>query len=769
VCTITPHVAGEDITLEVQDDAGTRGESGPYTVLAGPATTATVDVRTVEVVAGTPVSVYVPLLDAWGNTVDGSAFSASDFSFDDLAGPVACVWAGLSASLIHTFECDVHVAQVGDTLSVALPDAGIAATSAPFDVVNGPLATVALVTSTLTPAAGDVLTVDVQAFDAFANPYAVMTDPVIDLADTSDTLSLTSVTLGSGGAVSESASFTRAGVTEIVASQGGVELGHSSPLSVSAGAAVALNVGLAEPWGWTGVSNDLTVQAIDPYGNAAAFDGIATVSSSTSSIDPFSVTLIDGSGAGSATWAEPNLTENLEAATETGLTGTSTSILIVEACAAGPEANIAFGGYPELIACFDEVAGQALVSASLAGSTRGAAAITTYALIIEGSGLTIANSAILSTTANQVGALEVRALAADALGCGDEVQTMAWVGPDDGEPVGRLTPTLDDATLVAGLDATHVEIEGAVDCSRDPAAGGSIHLWTDRGVITGAAESGYGLSMLLDPSGDGVATLDLTGANTGGSGTVHAWVDSGAALGTVAMDVTGDDRKPIVWDQDPQGDLAAPVTEIRLQFSEPMRASTVIPGNFQLSGPSVVSVTTSTLEAEGDAVVLALDAALDPSLGVYTLVVSSSLRDDAQGNRLDGTWTGVTSNYEGHLGDLPSAAPPIQYCSLDTAVLRPDGDAGADEEADEVTLAFGSSATPDWWVVSVKDEEGKVIFLDFAVPIGSADVWTWNARDVDEQIVSNGLYTISVDSDDGFGNRGGGCSASIAVDNRLGE
>jgi hypothetical protein len=763
-CQLTPTVAGEGVVLEVAGDDGTTGTSEPYTVRPAAPVGIAVTVRGAPIAAGDAASVTVSVLDRFGNVVDASAYAATAFAFADGQGPVACSETGINGG-VAAFDCMLTHAGGAVILEASLTDLGLVASSLPFQVTNGPVASVLITPATQTVTAGQSASIGFAAFDAFGNPYTVRADPVLDVADSSGTLSLTTVTIGSGGTVTRTGTLTEAGDTRITASQGGVVLGTSDVVTVLPAGADHLEVTPRFPWAWVGEPADVDVRAVDAFGNTTDTTATAALTTATGNAPDATSALVAGAGSATVTWTDPSLSDRIDA-TAGALSGSSGRVVVVTDCApGGPVAQLSFGGLAEAVACADPLDGTAAIATSLAGSTG---LPVLYAAAVDDAPPILGTTPDLVATAPGIGVFPVRALVADAAACGSESASVAWVGADDGQPTGPLDVRLGVSTLAIG-GATVISVVGATDCAGDPAGGASVLLATDRGDVTGAAPTGEGLSIKLDPQGDGLAGLDLASATTGGAGRVHAAVFSGAALGDAEFLATGDDARPIVWSQSPSGDTAGLVDTVILGFSEPMLDASVVVSSFAITGPDPASIATATLSSDGRTVTLGLTAPIDAGAGTWSVTgvstPTSGLRDEA-GNRLDGTWTGAPTSYVGTFGDLPAAIGPVLSCSTDQDAFRPDGDDGAGPEADAVQFAFDAAATPVWWVVSVEDAAGAVIRRTWFPGTAPAGSFAWDGRDQGGRIVAAGGYTLRVDADDGFGNRGGDCATAARVVSR---
>jgi hypothetical protein len=767
ICSVEPTVAGEDLRIEVRGDLGVTGASTEtFTVIAGNPDAIDVDVAATEVKAGVPVTVTVTTSDAWGNVVGTAAVPPSSYLFADTSGPVSCSYAGESPTGAAEFDC-LFTTAAKVRASVSLPTWSLLASSDEFTVLNGDLAVVEVTPSAYTIGAGAMLRVTFEGFDAWGNPFEEKTNPILAISDTSGTIGPLTINLGGTGTGSGDFSFTKAGPTAIVASQGTTEYGRSSAVTVTAGAPSGLEVTADEPWVWTGEPATFSITAVDAFGNAASLDAVATVRALSGDAGDATATLVAGSGTATLTWSEPVADESVQAST-TALSDSSEPFAVVEDCgSSGPTADLSFAGADEAIVCYDEIS-KAPVPIDLSGSSSSA---IDFRVALGGAEVVTSSASAFTVTSEETGRLDVRAVVIDASGCGDEVEGTAWIGPDDGSAVGPLSLSAAASSIDIGTGSTTIDVEDATTCTGDPASGATVRVWSDRGEITGATSSGSGLLVTLDATGSGSFTLDATGVTSGGEATVQAGAGDGQAWGSASLTLNDDFRKPTVWEQSPRGDTSGSVSEIVLTFSEALRSATVVKSNFTVTGPATATIASVSLDATESVVTLTLTNPIDADAGTWTVTALSSSAaalTDANGNKLDGTYSNSTSTYVGTFGDVASAADEVTSCTVSRSRFRPDGDDGAGTETDDVELRFSSASTPVWWVLSVWSPEGELVRRDFVTPLASSDVWTWDGRDAGERVVDDGIWTIVVDSDDGSGNRGGSCATTVTVDNGSG-
>jgi hypothetical protein len=321
--------------------------------------------------------------------------------------------------------------------------------------------------------------------------------------------------------------------------------------------------------------------------------------------------------------------------------------------------------------------------------------------------------------------------------------------------VGPIELALDDDVLTVGLEASRVSMTSLTDCARDVAVGAAVSVRSDRGVLGGPRASGFGPTVTLDATGSASFVLDASGQPTGGAFEVVAFDVEGSAFGAATGTFTGDHRRPFVVDQDPTGDTVGVVDQVAVVFSEPVLVPAL--DALRLVGPSSVGAVAASLDASGTELLITLEAAVDAAEGAWGVVVDTDLRDLA-GNRLDGTWTGTPSTYNGAFGALPNSLSSVDSCLPDTYVFRPDGDDAAGEEADTVVVDVRTARAPFAWLITVRDASGALVHFERALASSSAELLSWD-----------GAYTIRVDTDDGSGNRGGACTTVATVDNLWGS
>ena len=238
----------------------------------------------------------------------------------------------------------------------------------------------------------------------------------------------------------------------------------------------------------------------------------------------------------------------------------------------------------------------------------------------------------------------------------------------------------------------------------------------------------------------------------------------------MAVEFQGDQARPSVQSVEPFGSTDEFFDALVLRFTESMWTSAFSfnDTNVTLTGPAgAVSIESFSFDDDEREVTIELADEQDAGSGAYSLTVSNGVRD-AAGNRLDGTWTGVSSNFTANFGAVGDTAPDVSSCSVDTAVLRPDGDdIAASDESDFVEISVTAATVPTWWYLEIQDDSGGEVRIDWVPATAATETIFWDARGFDGVVVENGHYELRVRAMDANLNQGLPCSAEVTVDNLL--
>jgi hypothetical protein len=772
-CTMTPVAAGaHELVARWKDGTGSvvSGRSAPVTVRSALEVSALEVSTPTVVVAGEDAGIEVVAKDVYGNVIDHEDLDLSQFTFGGDRGARECDPAGMAPHGASQFLCTFYRARDSAFLEVGVD--GVVAKSGVFAVINDELAAVEVVAAGASVVAGEPLGLNVAGFDSYANPYLVQTDPAIELVDDTGTLAPVDVLLDEEGTAVFDATFTQAGFTTVTALQGVRTLGSSGPVEVIAGDAVDLMVTVLEPWAWVGTPVSVRVEAVDAYDNRSDYDsedaGIV-IGSETGTEGP--VALINGVGTLELEWDVVTLRDFLDATVD-DLEGSSAVVRVFAECGDGPRVSTTFGGYGEAIACYDDGLVGGLVSGGFVDSAGGSMPVTLYGLALDHTVKSIGTEEPRELVLPETGIFELRVVVAQADGCAEERPVDAYVGEDDGSPVGPVVLSSRSDTLAVAGDSTPVDVGPVGTCTRDPAALARVFLRADIGRVEDAISTGFGLSIVLDGDGEGIFTYSTVGAPSGGTAMLSGWGGDETAEGATTVEVLGDEQPPVVWDQDPLGDTVGTFLGIEVLFSEPMLAESLTPERFQLTeGPDPVAMVDVSLSADGLRATALFDNPVVAEDGRWELTVNERVRDES-GLFLDGVWGGAAGvPYVGVFGDVGIGVDPVTCLGTvpDAGVFRPDGDDGFAAEVDAIRVDFESGSWPTWWVITVVDPTTDTwLFRTWIEASGLVDSWAWDGRDHARRVVANGRYDIVVTAADGSGNHAEGCLVPVTVDNRRG-
>ncbi len=777
ICWTVPRFSGlgNAVTAVGEDDL--EGKSPAFNVHTGPLHHLLLVQDASPYAAGEPFTIEVQALDEPGNALITDPSSGYDvYEFEGSHGGIDCE-ASIATSMGWEFDCTATLAaedqHLGVTLTVNSGKGTLSASAEtdPFDVTNGTLAMASFDGPGGPQVAGEAFLFGLQTFDAYGNPYFVQasTPTVVDLADSTGSMDLTSIELDGNGEAESSATITFAiGDVVITASDSssGAELGSTTSFDVEPAAAASFLVEPATPWAFLGEELEVTVTAQDAYGNTVtSYDQAVTISLEEGSGDAVSIDSFEaGTATASLDFDSAQLEETVVALSDDGeLEGFSSTLDVLD-LGCSFEAVLTVDGEYEPVICL--ASGSVTTTLDASGSSSSAAGF--HFLDSAGNYLRTTSSSSSTVTWTEQAVMLVQLVAFDDQACGDHDLVVAWVAEPDGEPAGPVIVTPQDHVRVVGSStdgATPIDVE-AFDCAGDVAAYGTLLVRTSLGELdTALTESGQGLELVLDSKGTGQFDWTAEYEVHGGVSTVFVGRARSVALGTAAITVQGDDALPFVLDVEPVGESTETIDSISVRFSEALRSASVSTGNVTVSDSSgVIAISDLSLDSSQENLEITLADTVDLAGEVLELELSAQVRDEA-GNRLDGGWQGSPASFVVTLGAVGSTAPDVTDCSVDTTTMRPDGDdsAGGDE-SDVVALTATTATTPDYWLLEVLDASREEVARYWLDTLLYKDI-EWDARDQEGQLVDNGTYTLRVRAADASLNLGTSCEVDVVVDN----
>lgn len=774
-CTVIVSRAGAGQVLTVTDDAGLVGISRPIDVGAAAWTAVSMSASADVWIAGQPERVWVAPWDAWGNPLPIAGWQG--VALTDERGDLACGAAFASVDPqgqpALESECVWTVARADAQVVATDQGAPLPGGRLTIPVLNGALARIDVTASAVSVEAGDRVELDVATFDAWGNPWASReVSSLLVYAERQPDAGVV-FPIDAAGQGRASVVLERRGSERLIVEGPGGVLGASEVIEVTPSEATSIVTRVAAPWVQVGEPVRVDVELIDAFGNRTEDRGVVVLTSERGGVGPAQVPISNGLGQTSLTWTTATLQDALQARGEgalDALSGGGATLWVWSDCGAdGPEVELAIVGLGEdgPRACTDEQ-GVADLVADFRGSSLGVGASLRARAVAVGDTVRVDGAAeVQALPVDGLGRLEVRGLLVQADGCGAESSGEAWVGPDDGRPVGPIdVRAAVEAAPIGGGAGTIGLSFAASTCHGAPASGSTLWVRADRGVLLGAQRSGVGLQVVLDALGEATLDLGVAALDQGGVATISAVSAEGAgvsASGEGRLSLLGDVVAPFVVDQSPRGALMAPVDAITLTFSEPMDLDALVPTAFHVepaaSAPAVVGV---FADLSGRLVEVVLDAPLLP--GAWAIVVDPSLYD-LGANALAGTWAGVPAPYRGLFGEA-FGAPDMLACALSTERFQPDGDPGIGDQADVVRVDYAADGVGSWWVVSVIDAAGGWVDQARLVPVSTSASWSWDGRDFSGRVVEPGVYTLVAEAEGSRGERGVACSRSVILTQR---
>lgn len=745
-CSVKVLKASDNDVIIVEGPDDIHGTSSSFPVRAADPAEVVVSLLTTIATAGQTFDLSVSLQDNWGNAI---SFDASHVNLFDDTGTLSCENPRVSPQGGMDYSCTILRAQ-NNIFIHATVDSITGTARDTLDIQNAELALVQL--SLGGPVqAGTPVNLLATGTDIYGNAYTVQSSADIDLSDSTGTLSPNLISLNATGSSNTPITLTRAaeGVS-IHAERAGIALGDSIPFTVSAGSVAALQI-QSPTWVERGSIAEAEAIAIDAWGNpVSSFTGSGNAfgqsgACSSVSVGPFQ----SGRAVVRPQCDTAFLGEVLEVSAE-GVSGTSAAMDIVDlGCIGGPTTELFLDGQSETVLC--------LINSSI---TLHAELNSTGNPVLYhfDDGQNVQERTLdpwYDFNWDSPGPRRIRAVVVDSNGCGSTVEGVAWIGEADGSATGPLQLLSNSSSVSTGSSAT-ISLS-ATDCTGDPATG-SLWAVADLGSPDGIL-SGSGLEIALDSAGQASFDWDFL---TGYATDALLNVGNPTAFGSLSLSVTGDSIRPTVISQSPSGwvDQSTDIQEIVLRFSEPMRLSSISTSSVSLSGSQGIISMNRSLSSDGRTLTLTPDSPLAPT-DRYTLSLSNDLRDDAQANRLDGTWSGISSGYTGYFGAVPINVPSLSTCLGDVARFYPDGDPGVGEETDSLQITLQSSGTPAYWWMSITDSNAEEVASTYLS--GLQNLLSWDGRGLDGRLVAPGTYTLWIRPVDSDGNIGSGCSLDTDI------
>ncbi len=781
-CEVRLTRAAEAVTISVTDaETGLiTGSVGPIEVSAGLPDRVAVSPESIGTDADSAYTVLVDVYDAYDNPAPITVGGDYAISAGDLSGGTSCGSALEIAPGNLKMSCLSRVAGEQVLGVDLLPQIGglpSLSGQTTVNVVNGQLARLNLLASVNEITAGEDFELSVAATDAWDNPYTVQhTGSAISLEDSTGTLSPGSLSLDADGLASGSFTLLRAGEDVAVDAWHRGDYIESVSLRVLPGSLDHLTLTPERRYTWLDEPLTVELSARDSWENVVTdySDPVELVSEGAGFADLTVAALVDGVAELELTWTAAIRQDQVIATGLGGETGASPRIDALDpSCDDGPAAELAINGLSEgAITC---MAGDSSAATATLDAAAGSAALAAYHISLgelESERVSAEGGAVsYSLEVGQPGAYTVELVALDLSACGSSQRATWWVGEDDGSPAGPIAISVDDDSLVVGDAASVTGVSLSLeDCNGDPASPGSeLLVRTDRGELSGLTASGAGLVASVVAPGRAELDFDASAEDRGGVATIAAGLASGAAYGEAEVTLTGDNARPYVTAVDPSGDVSGggAIDWISVSLSEPLLPTMVLTDGEQLrlDGPDG-AVALTGISHQGGVIDIEVDD-LDPAAGEYLLTLEGSTRGsslvDVSGNRLDGSYSGAAGDYQVRFGTTTDEGLELTACAASSPSFTPDGDDGAGEEADAITLDVAASGSPSWWQLSVVDGAGQTLYSWRTAAVADSETLSWDGRDYGGAIVGEGSYSARIRSVDAGDNLSAACTVDFEL------
>jgi hypothetical protein len=765
-------VQATDLTLTALE---VEAELGSFEVLPNDPSQLLVGAIGSTLVAGTLFELEVSIADAWGNPVhingNQTPFEVTDGGFETLA----CNWLGSQVEGVHILSCSETTAAEHMQFTVRVDVLGLQGVSDIVTVVNGTLASVSLTATQLNVIAGELFGLQIEAFDAFSNPYFTQSNPNLILSDSAGGLTHNQAQLGSSGTVlvNNLALETVGAPVVLSVAQGGLALGDLS-FDVTHGSVDHLSIEPERTWAWVGEPRRVLVSAKDAYGNPVlTFQEPVQLSSTTHAFLNTNIGSFEqGVASASVSWDTAQLADQISG-TSTSANGLSDVVdAVSDDCTSPPTSDFQFtsSGNDELVMCL--TGSSVNLGADFSGSSAGAEALAFYHLF-DGQGGN--ERTAVSTAGLQVSAVGVwvpELMVVDSGACGALVDAVVWVGENDGSVTGPVSVSASQSTIISGSSSqgTTTLTFNAEDCAGDVASGSVLYARVNLGELdpngSALSDTGVGQALVLDSAGGGSLDLSVASSSHSGQAVVAVGNVNGSAYAEVAITVAGDNAQPTVAWVDPMGTTSEQLDAIEIQFTESMESSTLTTSNVSVTDTNGDELGFSfSSEAGNSRWVLQLDSTLDAANESVLVSLKADIRDSS-GNFLDGDLSGNLSgsDFESAFGDVSDDGLTLQLCALVDTQFVPDGDHSAvPGQSHQAELSLTSSARGDFWVLDVFDANGDRIRTHREATTGVSTGLAWDGRGDEGVVAPFGVYLLNASVEDAQGNRAAACQTSVAL------
>jgi len=770
-CTARLYIASESRVIHVINPDEVSGQTGPIQVIAGAGAGIEVTLGDTTVTAGDSVEVNLQIQDSFGNALILGSDDRDALLFFDDDGPISCLSnGGVVEDRTYEFECEFFIAGPDRQLNVLSPTMGVGGSTEPLLVLPGALSHVE---STLDEwvlsegaVAGDGVAIALEGFDQYGNRVQGLHD--LSVRTVGGAAIPDSTVLSEGVGLVNVFVQTALKGESVWFFQDGQPVGGTECFDVSAGPPSSVDLALDPPWAWVGEPLAVTITVMDEYGNTAQGDSGPFSLRSRGGLGPDIVGTMTGEIQVDMAFTTAGIGDVLEV-DAWGFTTTYGLVDVARACGPLGGPGLRATGHADGRICLP-VDGDTDLALSwdipdfLHGYVR-----------LDRSTIYRGTATEVDVTVGVSGGWTADALLIDGDGCGVAESIDVYVG-HEGEAVGPVSVISASDALIGGADpatgSTGVWIS-ADQCSGDPAAGASLFIRTNKGVVEGLGEtpvlpSGKGLTFNLNDEGQAEVEWSMSDEETAAEAQLLVGSGDGSAKGVAEIVVHGDSRPPYVLGATPSGSYGGLFSEVEIEFSEPMLPASGIADHLMISSGAMAYFPEVVFDPSMTVLTATLDSPVDSSSTAWEVVLRDSLRDTA-GNRLDGDLNSLPGgDWVGQIGPLGPDPIDVVSCSLTTGWFQPDGDHGPGLASEFVWISVESTDVGDWWQVDVTHPDGLSVSRTFSPMIRPFDeTLMFDGKDLNGRILKPGRYEVAIYAVDGIGNTGQPCVSSVVVKQSL--
>lgn len=737
-------VEGYRLYLATGDDV--FGYSAPLSVLPSEASYVTISTPNTTVNAGDEFDVFINITDAFGN--DLTVADDSVFSLKSNQTEVPCSKLPPSNGALLKYRCAITEARTHTIIAQYYTATGELNN---FNVLNGPLNDVTLISSPPNSVAGTAISVTVDAVDQYGNPFLTFVQSNIELAVNED---LIQSVIESNGSVTWSWTPTVAEVIDPLVVYQGNSIRILQSIHVVAASPDTLEIIPEKTWGELGVPLNYRVVLRDAFGNdAIGVSDITVIRTSDGHL--INETTLQNEGVYPYTATEVRVGEQLSVSSPIFPNAVSFEFDNMNFCSSNTPLVISTPTEPDSVICIDDNPIEMEVS------------FQTPTIHYSVNDIEWTRTSNLSPTFSVIaGAQNLEILAIDEQNCFSTATYPFYGAPNRLEAFGLIEIGLATNSLDPTLQPTTQLDINAYRCDDTPASFESLLLRTTAGnleTMNGLPlnNTGIGQNINLDAAGEASIRLNIDGNSKYDAQVFVGKADESAGT-AAAFFIDSWLSAPTVIDfifEENSGFLG----DVRIEFDQDMDATTITASDIDLLDSNSQNTTATELTWLSSRTLSVNWNNISMSSGPFYVNIPSSLTN-IFGTAIEGIPQSANTDFEGLIDANETELDTIN-CTSSLPLFHPDGDNSSGPESDSVSLISNFNGVPTYvlWQITGGDYSFSQIFTG----TGTNHSDDFYGRDENGVILADGTYTISIL---GLGESyvsGAPCAVSVSISNRI--